>query len=41
MSIPTDITIKISSTNNALPPVIRVDKTFYKVQNITTVSQES
>jgi hypothetical protein len=41
MSIPTDITVIISSTNNSLPPVIRVDSNFYKVQNTTTVSQES
>ena len=41
MSIPTDITVIISSINNSLPPVIRVDNNFYKVQNTTTVSQES
>lgn len=41
MSIPTDIVVKINSINNSLPPVIRVDSVFYKVQNSATVSQES
>ena len=41
MSIPTDIVIKVNSINNALPAVVKVDKIFYKVQNSTTVSQES
>ena len=41
MSIPTDIVIKVSSINNSLPPVIKVDNKPYKVQNSATVSQES
>ena len=41
MSIPTGIVVKINSVNNLLPPVMKVKETFYKIQNNTTVSQES
>lgn len=41
MSIPTDIVVKISSINNSLPPVIKVDSIPYKVRNSLAVSQES
>ena len=41
MSIPTDIVVKVSSVNNSLPSVIKVDNKPYKVQNSSTVSQES
>jgi hypothetical protein len=41
MSIPTGIVVKINSVNNLIPPVMKVQETFYKVQHNTTVSQES
>jgi hypothetical protein len=41
MSIPTGIVVKVNSVNDRLPSVIKVEKTFYKVQHNTTVSQES
>jgi hypothetical protein len=41
MSIPTNIVVKVNSINNSLPAVVRVDNVFYKIQNSTTVSQES
>jgi hypothetical protein len=41
MSIPTGIVVKVNSVNDLLPPVIKVQETFYKVQHTTTVSQES
>ena len=41
MSIPVNIVVKVNSINNSLPPVVKVDNAFYKVQNSTTVSQES
>ncbi len=40
MSIPTNIVVKINSLNTLIPPVIKVQETFYKVQNNPTVSQE-
>ena len=41
MSIRRDIVVKVNSVNDRLPSVIKVEKTFYKVQHNTTVSQES
>jgi hypothetical protein len=41
MSIPTGIVVKVNSVNDLLPPVMKVQETFYKVQHTTTVSQES
>jgi len=41
MSIPIGIVVKVDSINDRLPSVIKVEKTFYKVQHNTTVSQES
>lgn len=32
MSIPTDIVVKINSTNSVLPPVIKVENIIFKVQ---------
>jgi len=41
MSIPTNIVVKISSVNTLLPPVVKVNNIFFKVQNLTTQIQES
>jgi hypothetical protein len=40
MSIPTGIVVKVNSVNSLIPPIIKVQETFYKVQNNPTVSQE-
>jgi hypothetical protein len=31
MSIPSDIVIKVTSINELLPPIVKVDGVFYKV----------
>jgi hypothetical protein len=34
MSIPTDIVIAITSKNDVMPPIVKVDNVIYKVQEL-------
>jgi hypothetical protein len=34
MSIPTDIVISITSKNDVIPPIVKVDNVIYKVQEL-------